>query len=255
MKVSGIYSIIHKPSKKVYIGQSNDVEGRLQKHRSWISNPTRVINRCLYNYAKKYSIEDFDFGLIETCEPSKLDEREMFWYEVFKPNTFNSRPNPVTNRGVKHTDEAKVINSQLRKEYYAVPENIEKRRAVLKEISQRPSWREKNKAAAVARMANPETRKKIREMVQSQENIDKVKATNFLRGNSNCVGQYSKDGSLVDFFLNVEDAARSVGKSRGNISSTLTGKLKSAYGYVWKYITNEEYLKLNNGKIIKEAML
>src|SRR5687768_3431639 len=98
MKVSGIYSITHRASKKVYVGQSNDLEGRLKKHKSWFENPTRVINRYLYNFAKKYPIEDFDFAVIETCDVSKLDEREIFWYETFKSNTFNVRPNPVTNR-------------------------------------------------------------------------------------------------------------------------------------------------------------
>lgn len=50
-----------------------------------------------------------------------------------------------------------------------------------------------------------------------------------------CVQQYTKDGQFVSEYKSVADAARINNFGQGNISNCCNGKLKSAYGYVWKY--------------------
>ena len=250
---SGIYKIVHIESGKTYVGQSDDLDRRLDAHRNWFINPKRIINRHLYNYAKKYSIDAFLFEIIEECSIDALDERETYWFEIYKENTFNARVNPVTNRGLKRNFEDCEINSKRRKEYYSNPDNLAKHREMIKRRSENPEWRKAVAEAAKKRAADPEWRRKQKEVVNGKERADNIRIKNFNSGYSHPIGKYDYDGiQLLDYYLNVQDASKSIGKNRGNISSCLTGNLKTAYGYVWKYLTKEQYLALNGGKILKK---
>jgi hypothetical protein len=55
--------------------------------------------------------------------------------------------------------------------------------------------------------------------------------------------------------MNIAEAASSIGRLRGNITTALSGKISHCYGYKWKYLTNEEYLALNGGEILKKAKI
>ena len=46
---------------------------------------------------------------------------------------------------------------------------------------------------------------------------------------------FDKDGNLVYDFPSSKEAKRQMGFNNGNINSCCKGKLKSAYGYIWKY--------------------
>ncbi len=50
------------------------------------------------------------------------------------------------------------------------------------------------------------------------------------------IGQYSINNDLLNIFECSKDATRSINGYRGNICSCCRGELKTAYGYVWKYI-------------------
>lgn len=49
-----------------------------------------------------------------------------------------------------------------------------------------------------------------------------------------CVSQYTKQGKFIKKFKTLKDAAISVNGSSSPISSAITGRLKTAYGYIWK---------------------
>jgi group I intron endonuclease len=248
---SGIYKITHIESNKTYIGQSQDLERRLKSHVNWFINPKRIVNKHLYNYAKKYPLESFSFDIIEYCNIEKLDEKELYWFEVYKENTFNIRLDPVTNRGLKRTDEFCAMNSEIQKKRFLNPDNLAKHREMIKQRSLNPKWIKGINEAAIRRATNPEWRRKHKEMVNGDENKNKIKIKNFNTGYSHCVEMLDKEENVLDYFLSVEDASRSINKPRGNISSCLSGRIKTAYGYKWRYLTKEEYLNLNGGQILK----
>ena len=249
---SGIYKIVHIQSGKTYIGQSDDLERRLQAHRNWFINPKRIINRHLYNYAKKYPIEDFIFEPVEYCEINILNERELYWCQIYKDNTFNVRLEPVTNRGVKRADEFCAMNSEIQKKRFSDPNNLAKHRDMIKKRSLNPNWIKGINDAAKKRAADPEWKRKQKEIVNGKERADNIRIKNFNTCYSNCVAMLDIEGNMLNYFLNVQDASKSIGKGRSNISSCLTGKLGTAYGYKWKYLTNEEYLVLNGGEVLKK---
>lgn len=53
------------------------------------------------------------------------------------------------------------------------------------------------------------------------------------------VGQFIGD-KLIAEYASVSDAVRKTGVSQGNLSSCLSGKRKTTFGYAWKYIDDRE---------------
>ena len=50
------------------------------------------------------------------------------------------------------------------------------------------------------------------------------------------VGQYTRDGELVKIWPSAIEVQRQDGFSQGNVSAAARGKLKTAYGFIWKYV-------------------
>lgn len=49
------------------------------------------------------------------------------------------------------------------------------------------------------------------------------------------VYQYTKDGELVNVFKSIRDVNESTGYDASNVAKVCRGKMKSAYGFIWKY--------------------
>lgn len=47
--------------------------------------------------------------------------------------------------------------------------------------------------------------------------------------------QTTKDGTVVNKYESIRGATRAMNKGMGNIANCCRGKIKSAYGYIWKY--------------------
>ena len=81
----GIYKITNKINGKCYIGQSDNINARWQKHRKTSFN---VNSRC-YNYPpykaiRKYGLDKFQFEVIEECSIEELDEKEQFYIHKYR---------------------------------------------------------------------------------------------------------------------------------------------------------------------------
>ena len=50
------------------------------------------------------------------------------------------------------------------------------------------------------------------------------------------VGQYTRYGDLVKVWPSAIEVQRQAGFSQGNVSAAARGKLKTAYGFIWKYV-------------------
>lgn len=72
-------------------------------------------------------------------------------------------------------------------------------------------------------------------LVTEEEIKQRVKESS-ITNNIHTVLQYDKNNNYIRSFNSSEEAARSLGKTSGsNIRSCCRGKLKTAYGYKWKY--------------------
>lgn len=88
----GIYLITNKVNGKVYIGQSVDIDRRIKEHyRS--SQPEVYALRNERDYKtpihlamNKYGIHNFSIKVLEECNKEDLDDKEIYWINVYKSN-------------------------------------------------------------------------------------------------------------------------------------------------------------------------
>ena len=75
----GIYKIT-SPSKRVYVGQSINIEKRF---REYLKIKNCRSQRKLYNSFKKYGVKNHKFEILEICKTYQLNKKERFYQEKF----------------------------------------------------------------------------------------------------------------------------------------------------------------------------
>lgn len=79
-----IYKIINKINNKQYVGKTTQtLEERYLGHIKCAKNK---VNRYLYDAMNKYGYDNFSIQLIEECDDSILNDREIFW--IAELNTY-----------------------------------------------------------------------------------------------------------------------------------------------------------------------
>ena len=126
-----IYKIINLSNGKIYVGQAVSHilnhkkyrpyghEGRFRCHISEAFSTKKNQSHFLNNAIRKYGVDDFIVELIECCEISNADEREIYYIKELNslyPNGYN-----LKNGGsvFTHSDESKKRVSNGVKQYFA----------------------------------------------------------------------------------------------------------------------------------------
>ena len=103
---SHIYVIRNCVNDKVYIGQTRlSLEERFNRHISDSKLECKQ-HRPLYLAFAKYGIDKFCIELIEDCDYSIADEREIYWIKQYNSNKcggYKVPPLPVEANGVELT--------------------------------------------------------------------------------------------------------------------------------------------------------
>ena len=136
-----IYKITNIINNKLYIGQTRKtIEERFQTH---LKNAQKHINRYLYDAMNKYGYDNFICSLIEECDDSLLDEREIYWIKFYnttdKSNGYNMTiggggGNTWTNNPHKE-ETSKKISEHNKGKHQISPELREKLNITSKEAN------------------------------------------------------------------------------------------------------------------------
>lgn len=107
-KSSGIYLIRNIQNGKCYVGQSENVKRRVEAHERALRHNLHY-NVHLQSAWNMYGSSSFEFVLLELCTEAKLDEREIYYIEIYNAfsNGYNMNIGGNANRGYRHTDESK----------------------------------------------------------------------------------------------------------------------------------------------------
>ena len=87
---TGIYEIVNTINGKKYIGQAKNIEDRWVGHiNSTMNENAKNYDYPLYRAIRKYGLGNFDFKILEECDVSSLDDREVYYIEKFNPYIHN----------------------------------------------------------------------------------------------------------------------------------------------------------------------
>jgi len=93
-----IYKIENNINGKVYIGQTiQELKIRFKRHCSFSALSKEESNMPIKRAIKKYGKENFTISVIEECDNSIINEREIFW--IKKHNSFKNGYNATLGGG------------------------------------------------------------------------------------------------------------------------------------------------------------
>lgn len=104
--LSGIYQIINLVTGDCYIGQSQNLTKRINKHKSLLTRGLHK-NLRIQRAWNKYSKKVFEFRIVQLCCINELNSLEQYWMNYFNAE-YNLSPSSDTNRGFKHSEESKL---------------------------------------------------------------------------------------------------------------------------------------------------
>lgn len=214
---SGIY-MWTSPSGKKYIGQSTDL---VRRYNSFLRFNCSYGGVKINNARKKYhNLDEWTYVVLERCDIDVLDERERYYIALY--DTMNNGYNCESggNKNKILSDETKLImsfnNSGKNNPMYGKKQTYESR-------LKNSEWHKNN----ILRENNPMYGKK-----QTKESIHKNKMSQPLRKG---VIQYDLSMNVIAEYDSLNDASRSIGKTKKCISLCCNGLQSSAYGFIWRY--------------------
>lgn len=155
----GIYKITN-PKGRIYIGQSINIERRLEKYKKFKDCKKQF---KLLNSFNKYDTNNHIFEIIEECEESKLNSRERYWQEHYDSvkNGLNCKLTTTEDKSGKLSEETKLkIGNANRNRKYS-PEVLERIRTYRKNYKFSEETKKKMSESAKGRIVSEETRLKI----------------------------------------------------------------------------------------------
>lgn len=82
--VSVIYKLTNLQNGKIYIGQTKgSLRKRVISHLSHANKFTKSKKHHLQFALQKYGYNNFQIEIIEACDPSRLNDREVFWIRYY----------------------------------------------------------------------------------------------------------------------------------------------------------------------------
>ena len=145
-----IYCITNKVNNKKYIGQTvRTIQGRLGSH----FNEVRYKTDPLHTAMNEYGVENFEIELVERCDASIMNERELHYmseYATMYPNGYNVSTGPAigfmpdaTRDRISKSLTGKVIPQEVRAKLSKATKGIPKSSETKSKISATKTGRPK----------------------------------------------------------------------------------------------------------------
>ena len=258
---SGIYKITNTVNGKYYIGSAVSINRRWNVHRSQLRSGKHhsiVLQRAW----DKYGESAFKFSVVEYVDRDRLLETEQKYIDALNPcdssvgYNISKMASAVCLKGADNPNYGKPMSDaqkeKLRQALLGHEVSKETRAAISKSckgllagekhpmyglpVSQerRDAQSEKMKGRYRGDK-NPFFGK-----THTQESIDKMVAAKLGKTGAQCpnsktIRKIGTDGEVIQIYASATEAAQDMGGDISNISACCRGKLKTAYGYIWRY--------------------
>lgn len=235
MKKLGIYKLT-SPSGKSYIGQSVNLDKRINQYKSLNCKKQPAI----YNAILKYGIDNFKIDILWSTEDDTniyfiLNQLEKDFISLYDcvTNGYNIKTGG-DNKGTKHTDETKEKLRIAANKQFETQEARDK--VGFKKIGVPLTEEHKKKCsdALKGRIFSDEHKLNLSKAgigrKMSQESIEKSR-----KAKEKAIIQYDILGNFMAEFESASKAAIILGVSRSKITDRLAGKIKNIKDYNFKY--------------------
>lgn len=242
---SGIYICKCLGNDKVYIGQSKDVKLRKCQHLSELRYNNHY-NKYLQNSYNKYGENSLIWDVLEYCDYTVLDDREIYWINYYDSynNGFNCTIGGLQNRVFKRTNKFKKNLSNILKKSW---ENNDERR---KNASERMLG-ENNPMFGKTGNSNPAYGKDhsgenngMFGKHHSEESKELNRKAHLGKNNKNSKAIICVETQIV--YFSQGEAKRLTGINDTSINKVCRGVKNTAGGYHWRYATQEEIIEYIN---------
>jgi len=215
---SGVYCIESLDKTKKYIGSSQNVFKRCNRHFSELKN-NKHKNVKLQAYYNKYGKENLTFYVLELVQNNELlIAKEQFFIDKEKP-WFNINLIANSSLGVKRSEETK--------------EKVRQANLGLKH----PEWRNKIKSKAQGG-DNHWTKKKLfseKSKIKMSNTHKQLYKNGYKHPNRKIVYQFDSNNNFIKEWESAALAAKHFGLTGDAITNCARGLSKTSGGYKWKY--------------------
>lgn len=224
----GIYSLKNNITGDVYVGQSINLHRRMMEHRCPCSTKG---NRLICKALKKYGFENFTFSVLEECEKSELDSKEIFWISKLHAS-YNMT---IGGRGVAGNVLSDSVRTHLSDCARRQWENMtDEQKAYKISILKGPK---------VGHEVSEETRQKLRERnlgkILSEDVKKKISMANKGKMPHHPIYKpifgYGEEEFSFYYFRSTKDAGEHFHADSSSITQVLKGRRKHFKKLVWKY--------------------
>ena len=247
------------------------------KEAHWANGPCyqSLLNRAI----RKYGKNNFQTVILEdNLSEEKLDEREKYWIAYYKTYVeFNCHGYNMTTggkNGAKVFISKELLLDLWDKGYTTIdiakelnhdPDTIRSRllqlgltvqdfynqtgKKVHNSIMENQDidlilslWENNYSCSQIAQQIGCEYRTIVRRLIWAgipKEEIEKRKHQNGTQARKMPILQYDLEGNFIQEWESVRGAAKALGTTHSNISKVLTGRQKTAKGFIWKYKENK----------------
>lgn len=201
-----IYCITNLINNKKYIGKTiYSIDKRWRQHINDSKKNTCEL-RPLYKAMNKYGIDNFTIKELEQCDDQLLSIKEQYWIDKY--NTYQNGYNATLGGDGKiYLDYNKIIQT------YQEVQNI-------------------SKVADIIGCS----RDAIRNILHNSNIIIKPSQEIVKEQSSKQIGQYDKQGNLLNIYPSIKAAERAMGNTQRHIVDCVNGKRQTAYGFMWAEI-------------------
>jgi group I intron endonuclease len=242
----GIYKII-SPSKRIYIGQSNNLEKRLN---AYIKHQCKGQTR-LFNSFQKYGFNKHTFEIIEECLFDELNEKERYWQEYYdvlsnkglncvyvnttykkqivSQKSIEKRVLAVKGKKLSDTHKQKIKDS-WKNRVHSVTDEVKRKISIGNTGKKRTELHKiKYKNAKIGIKASDITKLKMK---KPKSEMHKQNISTEL---SKPIIQYTLTNVFIKEWKSATEASLYLPIKRQNISACCKNKVKTSGGYKWKF--------------------
>lgn len=253
--IIGVYMVKNLVNKKIYIGQSIDIEKRWLQHK--YGNSGIVITKSI----KKYGLKNFEFTILEIVDGNLINSEiieqliviEQKWMDKYKSYDklfgYNinktSKPNKTPKKGQHFGELISKIKIEMNHcgkpiiQYSLNGEKISEWKSAA-DVERNLNFSAENISASCLKKSKT-SNGFIWRFQDDVLTIDEIINSTIKKRNRKKVLQMGVNNEPLNIFNSLKDAGDFLNiKCTGNITHACKGDMKTYKGYKWKYINVDE---------------